>query len=573
MKMLPPYIEKTTSNAERKLFRMFQEAKDLDEWYCLHSLGISRHFSKREGEIDFLFIGPAGIFVIEAKGGRVQREGGIWKFTDRYGRVARKKESPFNQARSALYSLKAELAQKFGSDVHKYVFGYGTAFPDITFSEESPEWDQAAILDSRNMNRPFAEFLTQLSNYWYSRQKGGKQLDDKTIKQLVSYVRGDFEAIRPVSLDIQESEARILDLTEEQYGALDAMEENERTIFSGPAGTGKTLLAIEKARRNNERGIKSLFICYNRLLGLQLAEVIRKEKLTHVKVDSLHHFFYETITTGGYGEILEQNQQSEKLFSEIYPDYFLKAWKSDNAYQELIIDEGQDILTTEYITALDAALEGGLQKGHWSLFMDPETQRDMFISFDEVVYRELKKQAASYQLTINCRNTKPIAVQAEVISGYPLGRIKKVEGLPVKYLWYDTQVDQAAQISDCVNDLLRDGIKPDDITLLSTKRYQASLAGSGRLRLNAGHYQLGKGTGSTHKNLVACGTIQSYKGLESSIVILTDIEEIDAEDMKTVNYVGYTRARTGLWVSINRKLKKKYQEHFTRIAASESKKK
>lgn len=115
-------------------------------------------------------------------------------------------------------------------------------------------------------------------------------------------------------------------------------------------------------------------------------------------------------------------------------------------------------------------------------------------------------------------------------------------------------------------------MRPDDITILSAKRYQASLAGSGRLRLDTGHYQLGKGKTSTHKNLIACGTVQSYKGLESSVVILTDIEDIDTADMKTVNYVGYTRARTALYVSIDRKLKKKYQEHFTKIAASEGRK-
>lgn len=566
MRMLPPYIDKTTSNAERKLFRIFRVADGLDDWYCLHSLGVSRHLSKREGEIDFLFIGPAGIFVIEAKGGRVERENGLWKFTDRYGRITTKKESPFTQARTALYSLKAELIQKFGDELRPYVFGYGAAFPDITFRAESPEWDQDTIFDSRDLNRPISDFLMQLSGYWHSRQRGGKQLSGKLIKQIVNYVRGDFETVRPVSLDIQDSEAGILELTAEQYGALDAMEENERTIFSGPAGTGKTLLAVEKARRNNERGINTLFLCFNRLLGAHLSEVVRQEKLSHIKVDSLHHFFYETITAGGYGDELKQHRESPELFPEVYPEVFLKAWKSGDAFDELIIDEGQDILTAGYITALDSTVKGGFNNGYWTLFMDPETQKDMFVSFDEDVYRELKKQAAAYQLTVNCRNTKPIAVQAEVISGYPLGRVKKIEGLPVKYFWYNTPIEQSVQISDCVNRLLTDGVRPEDITILSAKRYQASLAGSGRLRLNAGHYQLGKGS-SPNKGLIACGTVQSYKGLESSVVILTDIEEIDTPDMNTVNYVGYTRARSVLYVAISHSLKKKYQEHFAKIAA------
>lgn len=567
MRMIPPYFDKATSNAEKKLFRFFCEAGGLDEWYCLHSLGISRHLCKREGEIDFLFIGPEGTIVLEVKGGRVHRSNGLWRFTDRYGRVTQKVESPFAQARTSLYSLRADLAQHFGKSLNQYIFGYGAAFPDITFQIESPEWEKSMVFDSRNLSQPCREFIAEISGYWNSRQRNTQRLNKRTIEQIISYVRGDFEIVRPISIEIEESEANILKLTNEQYGCLDAMEENERTIFVGPAGTGKTLLAVERARRNQQRGTRTLFLCFNRLLGSYLTEVAHKERLSLVTVDSLHRFFYKSIISKGHCDELERKPEPPRLFTEIYPEYFLRTWNPDNTYQELIIDEGQDVLTAEYITALDATIKGGFEKGNWTIFMDPETQRDMFSSFDEDIYRELKKFSASYRLTVNCRNTKPIAVQAEVISGYNLGQVKKVEGLPVKYLWYNGLIDQAAQVTECVNMLLKEGFTAENITILSAKRYQSSIAGSGRLRLKTGHYQLGKGSYSAHKNLIACGSIQSFKGLESSIVILTDIEDIDADDMRTVNYVGYTRARTALWVSINRKLKRKYEEHFVKIAA------
>ena len=572
MKMLPPYIDNTTSNAERKMFQIIQGVNGLNEWYCLHSLGVSRHITKREGEIDFLLVGPYGIFVIEVKGGRVKREDGVWKFTDRYGRISTKKESPFAQARTALYSIKAELTQKFGDDVQRYVFGYGVAFPDITFIAESPEWDPLMIFDSRDLGRPFQQFIDRISDYWRRRQNGGKILDTETVEKIVAYLRGNFETIRPVGLDIEASEVELFELTKEQYGALDAMQNNERIIFTGPAGTGKTLLAIEKARRNNTLGIPTLFLCFNKLLSLYLTEVVRNEKLEYVRVDSLHHFMHNIISQGGFAGDIERGQDSPDLFSTVYPEYFLKAWGENETYQELIIDEGQDILTPEYIMALDVVVKGGFQKGTWAIFMDPETQKDMFVSFDEMVFKELLQYAASYKLTVNCRNTRPIAIQAEVISGYPLGKVKKIDGLPVKYIWYESIVDQAAQVTECVNGLIKDGIKPQDIVILSTKRYQASLAGSGRLRLSTGFYQLGKGETTTHRNLIGCGSIQSYKGLESSVVILSDIEDIDTADMNTVNYVGYSRARNALFVSINSSLKNKYREHFAKIASDERKK-
>src|SRR5204862_4652612 len=47
--------------------------------------------------------------------------------------------------------------------------------------------------------------------------------------------------------------------TAEQFIALDAMEANPRVLSSGPAGTGKTILGIETARRSYNAGRKVLF--------------------------------------------------------------------------------------------------------------------------------------------------------------------------------------------------------------------------------------------------------------------------------------------------------------------------
>jgi phosphate starvation-inducible protein PhoH len=43
-------------------------------------------------------------------------------------------------------------------------------------------------------------------------------------------------------------EAELKQYIDEQYMALDAMETNSCVVFAGPAGTGKTLLAVEAAK-------------------------------------------------------------------------------------------------------------------------------------------------------------------------------------------------------------------------------------------------------------------------------------------------------------------------------------
>ena len=84
------------------------------------------------------------------------------------------------------------------------------------------------------------------------------------------------------------------------------------------------------------------------------------------------------------------------------------------------------------------------------------------------------------------------------------------------------------------------------------------------MRLNAGLYRLGA-NGFRNKDLIGCGTIQSYKGMENSIVVLTDIENLSSKESKTVNYVGFTRPRSMLVVSINRKQRSVYEAYFSDV--------
>ncbi len=146
--MIPPYIHKdVSSEAERKIFRMLEKEEILSGWLCFHSLGLARHQTKKYGEIDFVLMGKDGIICLEVKGGGVKREKGLWTFMDRYGRETTKSEGPFRQAASAMFSLRDDLRNKFGSAINSISLCYGVLFPDIRFKEESPEWENQLIYD------------------------------------------------------------------------------------------------------------------------------------------------------------------------------------------------------------------------------------------------------------------------------------------------------------------------------------------------------------------------------------------------------------------------------------------
>lgn len=67
---------------------------------------------------------------------------------------------------------------------------------------------------------------------------------------------------------------QLINFIGEQYLALDAMADNRAVLFTGPAGSGKTLLAIEAARREIAQGRTGRLLCFNRLLGRRLNAVL-----------------------------------------------------------------------------------------------------------------------------------------------------------------------------------------------------------------------------------------------------------------------------------------------------------
>mgnify|MGYP006097803289 CR=1 FL=1 len=91
MHIIPPYIsDQCQSNAEKKVFKSFENFNIASKSYLFHSVNLPEHQYKQWGEIDFLLISTNGIMVFEVKGGRVSRKDGVWTYTDRFGKDNRK---------------------------------------------------------------------------------------------------------------------------------------------------------------------------------------------------------------------------------------------------------------------------------------------------------------------------------------------------------------------------------------------------------------------------------------------------------------------------------------------------
>lgn len=572
-KMIPPYIiDGNSSNAERKIFNLIKEGVN-DSWVCLHSLGIAKHLKKAESEIDFLLIGPIGLFCIEVKGGRVARNNGLWEFIDRFGRVNKKVEGPFNQASTAVYSLMNTLRTKF-SYSSNILFGYGVAFPDFEFDEKSPEWDKEMIFDIRYITIPFANYLVNLAKYWKEKRHNKIGLNQQQINQIVNYLRGDFEMIQSFKDKINEIEESLIRLTENQYKALDRLQYNNRIFIRGTAGTGKTLLAIEKARRMVKQGQKVLFLTYNKLLAAKIKHHLESDS-SNIIVESLHSYYYKTICRSPFKEEFLKElglvRDDNIRFKDIYPKYFTQAvsFVEDKFYDYLIIDEGQDILNFEWISPLDKVLEGGLERGNWCIYYDSNNQGEMYKNYDESFAQLLKEYGAvEYVLDTNCRNTRPITIQTSLLTSFEVETSLIENGDPVEYIFYENELMLKKQIADTVNKLLFQGVSPNDITMLFPYSENKLLLEDIRVSCSFEettsdniHYQ------GSDQCIQYC-TVQSFKGLENKIVLYFGAKEIEDDWVNTINYVAMTRAKELLFVFLNQEYKslidKKTKEYLIR---------
>src|SRR2546425_271075 len=137
-RMIPTIISgETESSAERKLFAKIRDEL-ADEWSVLHSLGLALHDRKPWAEIDFVLVGPTGVYCLEVKGGRITRTEGVWTTTDREGHTRPLKESPFAQVGSASAALYKFLVERIPA-LRESITGFGVATPDVQFSVVGPD--------------------------------------------------------------------------------------------------------------------------------------------------------------------------------------------------------------------------------------------------------------------------------------------------------------------------------------------------------------------------------------------------------------------------------------------------
>lgn len=327
--MIPDSVPETCTASESVVFSAIRDAPSSDDYYCLHSVGLARHRRKEYAEADFVLIGPAGLFCIEVKGGQIERTRGVWKI-GWPGRAYESTEGPFKQAQGSRWALLDFLNRRLSKNVRAdALVGWGVAFPDVVFEQRDPEWDSEVIYDQRDRARAFVEYLGRLSQYFQTRcrdtgRSAPAALSRTRVAELVEALRGDFAVVPSLRGLMIDSERELVALSDAQHRILGFAlnEDNPRIICEGPAGTGKTLIALEAARRLGNGGANVLFLCFNDNLNRFLRSDVTSRG-DRMRVTTVHAYLSEVIRRGGYGDALRGARAEEDdrhFFERTMPD-------------------------------------------------------------------------------------------------------------------------------------------------------------------------------------------------------------------------------------------------------------
>jgi AAA domain/Nuclease-related domain/UvrD-like helicase C-terminal domain len=533
--MVPFPMLPTTSAAERRLYEGFLEQLG-PEYVVYHSvdwvLGGKR--GPNEGEADFVIAHPVdGLLVLEAKGGRLAYDPSTRRWTQSgHSGPHVLDEDPFHQARDEMHSLKEILSAQDGWARWMPSYGYGVAMPDGNYDVDAhPAAPHDVVIDRDDMGA-LASRVATVMRYW---RRPNRAFGADGMEALARALGFAVEVRTPLKLEFDEEDRKIVELTEDQAWILSFITHRERAVVTGPAGSGKTLLAIQIARRLADAGRPTLLTCFN----TRLAEYLRSstEGVNHLDVSNFHEVCVRWANEAGLGTAAGPVEPGSDYFERELPTLLEQAAAGlGPRYEAIVVDEAQDFRESWWSPLL--ATHRHPDDGALYLFADDNQNLYGGALPIGPTDRDIPP------LPDNLRNTKAIHDFVSVFyEGGPRASAKGPPGRPPEILGYRDDDDLAHLLAVVLRNLV-DGehVALDDIVVLTPSGKEKSRL---RARGTVDGFRL---SDRVEPDTVLTASVHGFKGLERPVVILAELGDRPEEDLAPYLYVGGSRARNHLIV-------------------------
>lgn len=554
--MYPAQVEwKPGYGAEWRLYEAFRDQLD-DGYHVFYSVAwqsLDSAGRPRDGEADFIIAHPdRGILVLEAKGGQIDYDprAGRWTSTDAAGRAHDIKD-PFEQGRNS-YHILLDLIKSSLKRSERVNIGNAVAFPDVAVGTRRIGLDKPreVILDMTDLPSA-SSWVGRVLAYWRGKDTQRDTAPGKEgVQFLIDLLARKLELRPALWGEFAQEKQELIRLTEQQFMLLDMLNRQRRALISGCAGSGKTMVAAEKAVRLARQGFRVLLTCFNKPLAADLIRRLRPPPNLHIQ--HFHSLCSEMATQAD----IRLDHAAKDYFQRLLPEALMDAADRLRVrYDAVVVDEGQDF-RSEWWIALQSLLndpEGGI----FYIFYD-DNQR---------IYGkggEFPIQQPPYPLTVNCRNTQAIHRQVlRFYEGESLPTVLGPSGRPVEIIEFEN--DRFTRtLQDTLHRLTyNDHIPTDEIVLLTPLSLPKSQLVDTVIKGTRLAF-----TWPPEPNQFYFATIHAFKGLESAVVVLIEADRWRAEeiDLESILYVACSRARHHLIVLLPKNAPVEVRNHFSPIS-------
>lgn len=525
--MIPESIDPEAPPSERYVFNRLRATLP-ESWTVIHG----RRFlipGEQEGELDFLILDPRrGMLGVEVKGGGVERRRDGWVSTDRSGQ-ANRIQDPGRQASRSTHAIHRFLSghPRFGRAGKRCRISWGVLLPDVDVRGSlGPDLPRGIVIDRNDFTDP----RRAVDRLFEAQKIEGPELSRGDESVLLDALLPTYRLIPSLAARLNQDREALIRLTDEQITTLDMLEAIPRVAIEGTAGTGKTLLALEKARRLAELDQRVLLLCFNRPLADELAR-----SSTRFEVDTFHGICRKMSSRAELEFQVPQGRRQQEFWADEAPLILMQAMErlAGERYDAVIVDEGQDFLQNWWPAVEELLKEP--RTGILYVFFDP--LQNLYGGGPPEAL-----QVAPTRLVYNCRNTSKIAnYSARAVGLEPRVRVGAPAGAEVEELECRDGEDAALAVRRTLHRLVNEErVSEDQIVVLSTRTPQKScLAGHRRM----GNFQLIPPDAERGPGGIVFTSLQRFKGLEADVILLVDVHEGERTSGEKHLYVGSSRAR------------------------------
>jgi hypothetical protein len=320
----------------------------------------------REYEIDFVVATSKYIVCVEVKGGNVQFDVENNRWTQN-GHIL---SSPVDQA----IDNKHAFVNRFRSDLNEIQVYWAVCFPDVSVVGQLPtQADDINVIDSAKLTY-INEYFRSVESVAYSARRSDpfpSRNANYALRRILGSLTRGFGFEPSIQSRLESNATVFAELLEQQLEIVEGLEENNKLMIKGNAGTGKSLVGLHQLFRRYELNEKVLFLTFNRQLAKNFSYLVKRDfsirEDEEPAITNFHQIARRIITDFAPGWWEDIHEKNEDFWDLEVPSKLDECLPAPNyIYDFIVIDEAQDFVDIW----LDPIMKLLSPKGKISLLMD-----------------------------------------------------------------------------------------------------------------------------------------------------------------------------------------------------------